>query len=163
MKTVVDYVAEYISRLPEDNQVHVAFRDRLYYDRDESDERNNIWLYRFPHSEGETGMDLMGDVADISYTDKEGLCIRPIGGGRPDPYSEKNSPSFLIHCRHSAPGIAFQCSMAIMQELSNNARVFPQNGTVRCLSSQPEIVWSNTQGAYCTQAVFRCIAATTII
>lgn len=159
MKTVVDYVAEYLGNLPAEHPINVAFKERLIYDK-EAGPHTNIWLYKFPFSEDQYTADIQGELVDVSLSNAVGVCIRPLPGGRLDPYSGKAYPQFTITVRHRAIGVAFNTGMDIIMDLSNNARVFPQNGVTRSLHTQPDTIWTGPQYEGAVQMVFTALMAT---
>ena len=160
-KTIIDYVVEYISKLPADHPANRAFGARLtYFPEDELVDESNVFAFRFPVSDYTYDTaDIMGDVVDVATTNRSGICVLPAGGGAPDANMGCYYPYFVIRCRHKAAGVAFNTLQALTYELQDNARVFPQNGTIRSLSSQPGMVWADQQLSYVFQSEFRVIAA----
>lgn len=160
-KTIIDYVAEYISKLPIDHAANRAFGARLtYFPEDELADESNVFMFRFPVSDFTMDTaDVMGDIIDVATTNRQGICVLPAGGGAPDANMGCYYPFFVIRCRHKAAGVAFNTLQALAYELQDNARVFPQNGTIRCISSQPGMVWADQQLSYVFQIAFRVIAA----
>ena len=100
-KTIIDYVAEYISKLPADHHANRAFGARLtYLPEDELAEESNIFMFRFPASDytWDTA-DIMGDLVDVTTTNRNGICVLPAGGGAPDANMGCYYPYFVIRCR----------------------------------------------------------------
>lgn len=163
-KSIVDYVAEYIGALPDDHPACQVFGRPLVFDVfDEEATHVNIFLYRFPIADDAVDADVFGEtVVDIISSNRQGLCIVPLTGGYPDAHSGRTSPSFMLRCRHEHAGIAFRTVMELSIELQDNTKVFPQNGVIRSLRSQPGLVWASSR-MYCYQADFRVLAAETII
>lgn len=163
-KSIVDYVADHIGGLPDDHPACEIFGKSLIFDmHDEEAEHVNVFLYRFPISDETVNADVYGDaVTDIVASNRQGICVVPAPGGYPEAHSGRTYPVFLIRCRHQHAGVAFRTVMELLIELQDNASVFPQNGTVRSMTTQPGLVWASSQ-MYCYQAEFRVLAAETII
>jgi len=164
-KNIIDYVCEYLGRLKVGHPVHAAFGAVLQYIPEaELAEENTIFAFRFPASD-DTGStaDIMGDIVDVVTSNRTGICVVPAGGGPPDANMGCYYQYFVIRCRHKYPGVAYNTLQEIGYELQDNARVFPQNGTIRCVSSQPGMVWADQQLMYCFQLEFRILAAEKVI
>lgn len=164
-KNIIDYVCEYIHRLPKNHPVNTAFGVPLQYvPFDELCIESTIFAFRFPASDDAEGAaDIMGDIVDVVTSNRSGICVVPAGGGAPDANMGCYYPYFVIRCRHRHAGVAFNVLQELMYTLQDNANVFPQNGTVRCISSQPGMVWADQQLVYCFQSEFRVLAAERII
>ncbi len=160
MQTIVEYVANYIGNLPEDHPACEVFGAKLsFFMDDEEREDNHVFAYRFPFSNEDIQADVMGDIVDVAASNRQGICVMPLSGGYPDAHSGKTYPAFVLRCRHAFPAIAYRTLYTLMYDLQDNARVFPQNGTIRALTSQPGLVWASSQFAYCYQAEFRSLVA----
>lgn len=164
-KNIIDYVCEYIGKLPKEHPVHAAFGMLLQYiPEDELAAESNVFAFRFPASDDtDDTADIMGDIVDVVTSNRFGISVVPAGGGAPDANMGCFYPYFVIRCRHRAPGLAYNTLQELAYELQDNARVFPQNGTIRCLSSQPGMVWADQQLSYCFQIEFRVLAAEKVI
>lgn len=164
-KSIIDYVAEYLGRLPKDHDACRAFGAPFnYIPENELVEESNVFTFRFPVSDfTQDTADIMGDIVDVVTTNRQGICILPAGGGAPDANMGCYYPYFVIRCRHKAAGVAFNTLQAITYELQDNARVFPQNGTIRSISSQPGMVWADQQLSYVFQTEFRVLAAEKVV
>lgn len=164
-RNIIDYVAMYISNLPKDSPVNEAFgRKLLYLPEDETADESTVYTYSFPvASDVHVDSDVMGDILDVTMSNRQGVCVLPAGGGVPDANMGCYYPYFILRCRHEYRGRAFNVVQELIYELQDNAKVFPQNGTIRCVSSQPGMVWADQQLAYCFQTVFRVLSAEKII
>jgi hypothetical protein len=165
---LIEYVAEWINTLPPHHRVHRAFKYRLKYSGEEMyvDPENNVFLFNFPMSSDDDtseAAEAIGISPDIVASNAPAVAIVPVHGEYPLQAMNAWNPYFNIICRHHLPGCAFRCLYYLMLELNNNASVFPQNGVVFALHSQPVTVWNDRRGLSVYQASFRVLAAEPIV
>ena len=157
-KTLMEYIALFFSKLPEDHAINVAFGTKLVYEPalPLNDPKRNVYLFTFPSNVESVFDAKMGEQFDIGYnvalSPKPGVCIAPTTGGAPRYAMGAYAPGFQILCRHEYHGRAYQCAQEILFTLNLNSQVFPQNGCVFATASQPRIVFSSSGGASSTYA-----------
>lgn len=160
---LIEYVAKYIHGLKPNHRANVAFKSRLAYYGDEaySNPDNTIFPYSFPISEHD---DIIDD-GFIGYAEnKPAISIVPLGGEPPRYAMNAWTPYFYIDCRHRIIGCAFRCLQYLTFELDQNSRVFPQNGTILALTSQPTRVYGDYRNnVFVFRSSFRALIAEPIL
>lgn len=156
-KTLMEYIAEYLNKLPATHSVNVAFGTKLVYVPSPiGDEKRNVYLFAFPstvESELDANMGRQFDIPNnIALSPKPGVCITPAIGGTPRYAMGAWSPSFTILCRNEYHGRAYQCAQELIYTLNLKSQVFPQNGCIFATASQPRLVYSSSGGASSTYA-----------
>lgn len=157
MNNIVDYIALYIEKLKPTHAAVIAFGAEFV--ADESSPALNVFRFAFPYEPDGQLFNHEGISDHILNTNAQGICISPLGGGQPDPQSGCVSPYFSLLCRHSLSGRAFNTLYALNYELQNNARVFPQNGKILAITSQPSLIYADGRSAYVFQLIMKAIVA----
>jgi len=160
-KSIIDYVATYIDKLDVMHPVNVAFGQKLRFFPRSNDPNNNIFKFSFPLTQENNQLtNIMSDTINLSTLNRNGICIAPMAGSMPEAFSGQTYPNFVIYCAHlDSEGIAFNTALELIYELQENSRVFPQNGGVRAIYSQPANHWTTTTGYCCYKAFFKCLVA----
>ena len=168
-KDLILYLAEWINRLPEGHRIHKAFGARLRYLYQDSydDPNNTVFLFDFPLSNeipaNSEQASALGISQNILTSNTPAIAIVPEGGKGPIQAMDAWNPYFSILCRHHKTGCAYRCLYYLMLELNNNANVFPQNGVVFAITSQPATIWNDRRGLTVFKAAFRVMAAEPIV
>lgn len=163
------HIANWINKLKPDHRAHKAFGSRLQYLYEQSlaDNNNTVFLYNFPLSVGvstdaESGAALHSPL--LAYMDNTpALAIVPEISEPPTQSMNAWNYYFSLLCRHSLPGCAYRCLYYLTLELNNNARVFPQNGVIFALTSQPATIWNDRRGLTVYKSTFKAMSAEPIL
>lgn len=164
-KDIILYVAEWINKLEESHAANRAFGARLQYLYEQSmtTNDNTVYLFNFPLSASvdanSEAAGALGSHLAASVDNTPALAIVPELSPPPIQAMDAWNYYFSILCRHRLPGCAYQCLYHLTLALNNNARVFPQNGVVFALSSQPATVWDDRRGLTVYKAMFKAMSA----
>lgn len=160
MNDLIEHVAIYIDKLKADHPANKAFGVRLKYARENLyvDPENTIFPYAFSLSESDDAYE--AGTLDLHGDNRPGIAIVPISGERPRYAMDAWTPYFHIDCRHRIVGCAFRCLQYLTYELNLNSRVFPQNGCVFALSSQPTRIYGDPRNnVFVFRSHFRVLVA----
>lgn len=139
-KHLVEYVAEFLDRLPANHEVNREFGEKLVYQTSMGvgNLERNVFLFAFPNTKDAYSVD---DKLDLPYnaglSRKPAVCIIPLSGSAPRYAMGAYEPGFSILCRHEYHGRGYSCCQSLIELLNLRSRVFPQNGCIFATLSQP--------------------------
>lgn len=140
---LIEYVAQYIDKLPEDHEVNQAFGVKLVYKplQGVGAVSRNVFLFNFPNTADADGGVQLDAPYNAALSRKPALCIVPLSGSAPKYAMGAYEPSFSILCRHEYPGRGYSCCQSLIELLNLRAGVFPQNGLIYAVQSQPSLMY----------------------
>ena len=163
-KDLIAYVCEFVGKLRADHESCAAFGAPLVYTPKTADTPKNVFAFHFPTSDAATG-----SVENIStdaqlppgtlVSNSPGVLVLPAEGG----YTQYSTDTFVyrfdILVRHTYPGSGYQCADGLLHTLHNKCGVFPQNGKIMAVFSQPYNIYNDGKGLSLYKVAFQALAA----